>query len=257
MKFRILSDLHAEFFLSSNLKKNKRMLEAILPPLDSDSSSTLLLAGDIAPFDKFCFKTAIKYFCNRFLHVIMVAGNHDYWYNSYFGNHSPLEANMMEFGNFYLLENSEIVIDNISIIGSTLWTDLSNPLDAFVVQQGMNDYKYMKNVTSNDTHSKFIETSKYLNYKLKHTYNPTIVLTHHNPTYKMVDNQYKYDGLNCAYFSNLDNLIEEYEPEYWICGHSHTSKILEHFNTKIIRNPYGYRHHSVNSEFDRTLTIEL
>jgi Icc-related predicted phosphoesterase len=52
----------------------------------------------------------------------------------------------------------------------------------------------------------------------------------------------------------------EWEPEYWIHGHIHTSSGYFTGNTHVICNPRGYAEQTgnhLNPEFDPNLSIEI
>jgi Icc-related predicted phosphoesterase len=83
-----------------------------------------------------------------------------------------------------------------------------------------------------------------------------IVVTHHAPSIHSVPEQYKNDPVTSSYASNLENLIQEYQPLYWIHGHIHTPSDYEIGTTKIICNPHGYIDEKYNG-YEKELIIEI
>lgn len=49
----------------------------------------------------------------------------------------------------------------------------------------------------------------------------TIVVTHHLPTFCNYPEKYRYSELNTAFATELFDLIEPSNVDYWIFGHSH------------------------------------
>ena len=74
-----------------------------------------------------------------------------------------------------------------------------------------------------------------------------IIASHHAPLNKRTsDPKYeinKHRFLNCAYASDLSDLIEKYSNKinYWIFGHTHFNSIIKHHGVKIISNQCGYK----------------
>ena len=67
MKFKIFSDLHIEFYDTTNLNKIKRNLERYFPQEESDKDTILLLAGDIGIYKNWdsTYKPVFNYFSKR------------------------------------------------------------------------------------------------------------------------------------------------------------------------------------------------
>ena len=150
MKVAICSDLHLEFG-DINLQ-------------NTDNADLLILGGDICvaadigrPDEDNVFEGArsqriVDFFkrCSfQFPHVIYIMGNHEH-YNGDFatsGNKlkSMLESNMLS--NVYLLDKELKVIDDITFIGGTLWTDMNKECSDTMRHVGrmMNDFRCVDN----------------------------------------------------------------------------------------------------------------
>jgi len=280
MKISILSDLHLEV---SNIKMKK---------INCD---IMILAGDIGsgtkalPFIKHHLNLGVK-------HILYVLGNHEFyddntnniqnmsWGSSGFFD-SDLFANVLyskrnpdsyqntidtwleldkQIKGLHVLHNKEFIYENIRFLGTTLWTDYGkNASNMHLATQTMNDYKYITHKNDNLTpHSVFnfhIESKKWLERQLSNK-SPlkTIVITHHLPSFKCISEKFQNDVRNCFYASNLDYLMEKYEIEYWIHGHTHVTVYEQIYNTRVICNPRGYcDHERENSDFNYFYTITV
>jgi Icc-related predicted phosphoesterase len=83
-----------------------------------------------------------------------------------------------------------------------------------------------------------------------------IVVTHHAPSPKSVLKEYKDDIVSSAYASNLESMILQYQPQFWIHGHIHVPIVYEVGMTKIVCNPYGYMNEPFNG-FNKDLIIQI
>jgi Icc-related predicted phosphoesterase len=72
-----------------------------------------------------------------------------------------------------------------------------------------------------------------------------------------VAKRYANDPLNPAFASSLEDLIEKYQPELWIHGHTHVPCDYELFGTRVVCNPRGYPWEARGSAFDPGLIVEL
>ena len=66
-----------------------------------------------------------------------------------------------------------------------------------------------------------------------------IVMTHHMPTYALIDEKYGGEAeTNCLFATQLDRLICE-PVVAWFCGHSHTAKRIVKNGVVVALNPFG------------------
>jgi predicted phosphodiesterase len=85
---------------------------------------------------------------------------------------------------------------------------------------------------------------------------PTVVVTHHSPSPRSVPDRFDGDPLTPAFSSNLEWLIERYQPALWVHGHTHDSFDYMIGKTRVICNPAGYQHEP-NLDFKWDLVVEL
>lgn len=242
MKIITYSDIHLEF--GSPLKAPECNAEI------------LVLAGDIINFSN---PKPLKTFLNGWNKpIIYVAGNHEY-YNAYGDNFTmeELEKNFKayikrNFPNMTWLRDSFISIEMhdeiVHFFGGTMWTDFNhnNPIDMMTAHRGMNDYRniYFREcdqLQPADTcyfHAVYKrELRSFLNSPL---IGKKVVISHHCPGVNPAS-KYKDSELVAA-FNSLDMIpiIEEFQPDLYIYGHTHECDDRMIGGTRIISNQSGY-----------------
>jgi len=83
-----------------------------------------------------------------------------------------------------------------------------------------------------------------------------IVITHHAPSIQSVPADYQNNPVSAAYASNLEELMIQYQPQYWIHGHIHTPVRNQMGATEVICNPHGYLNEPYNG-YQKELIVEL
>ena len=67
-----------------------------------------------------------------------------------------------------------------------------------------------------------------------------VVITHHAPSPRCIRPWFEKSRLNPGFASNLDALIEKYQPVLWVHGHMHDPVDEWVGSTRIIANPHGF-----------------
>ena len=258
-KLRIVSDLHIEF--------NEN--EYHLSEMDGDNETILVLAGDICVGVK--LKKYLYFFEDvnkRFLKVIYILGNHEYYKSNLPTLLGKLESGLEHLKNIIILNNSHYDIDGIRFIGGTLWTDFDkgNPMATFDAQRYMYDYvcirtgsvsePWKRKFRPADSISEHFKTKNYIFKNLSDSLK-NVVVSHHAPSKLSVDDRYVDDSLNSAYHSNLEYDILDSEISLWIHGHMHSSKDYMIGDTRVVLNPRGYSGVELNSNFDDKMVIDV
>lgn len=248
MKIQIISDLHQEFGVSE---------------LSFRNADLVILAGDINLGTK-----GIEWIKENIPDkpVIYVLGNHEYYKGTY-PNTLRKIVELSKASNVHVLENNFVEFEGVRFHGATLWTDFSlfgNPVEyGIICQSKMNDYKLIRRDPSYsklrtiDTYKIHQISKKWLQNSLaaSGTYK-NVVVTHHAPSIKSLPAIYKDDPISSAYASNLEDLIAEYKPIYWIHGHIHTPVRYKIGETEVICNPHGYISEKYNG-YDKELIVDL
>jgi hypothetical protein len=144
------------------------------------------------------------------------------------------------------LNNSTELYNDYLFVGSTLWSDIDGVDNSLI--KNMNDFKKIKpNNYDKFKLTKSIYTEMFVNninflYDtiIKNSDKKIVILTHHLPTYILINEKYTGDLMNCFFASHFLEDLFQPNIKAWLCGHSHS------FNEKIINgiyfglNPYGY-----------------
>ncbi|MHA1519838.1 MAG: metallophosphoesterase [Promethearchaeota archaeon] len=252
MRLQVVSDLHLEF---GDYK---------LPELDCEF---LIIAGDLhlgnrgKDFLKQHSKISKYSQKSQNIQIVYVLGNHEFYNHDY---HEVVHWwQQFKDPSINFLHNSSFSHENVRFIGSTLWTDVNhgNKIDLQNLGRGLNDFHVIEMegriFTPEDSVRLHSESRKYLESELKRPFQgKTVVITHHMPSYNSVTPEYQGDSLNPGFAANCDDLIEKYQPDLWIHGHTHSSLDYKIGKTHILCNPFGYPHEP-NPEFDPNLFIEI
>ncbi|KAL9657168.1 hypothetical protein ABK040_015873 [Willaertia magna] len=271
MKIQIASYLHIEHF--ENLKQfhlRYQFIKKVKNNLyEKPIGDILVLAGDIANVEKSSFKEFLNEVSNKFSHVLMVAGNHEFYGNEYYSCLQKMKTICNEFTNVHFLDKTKIEINETIFLGCTLWSYVPTE-NLTTVNECMNDYHLikLKNKQLNvlDTCQFFKEDYEWLQSELQklslqnnnlqnntlqnslqNNNKKVVVITHHAPLTRGVsDPQYekstdKYElQLNSAFGSDCTNLMKNFKINFWIFGHTHYSTLQKCNETIIVSNQLGY-----------------
>lgn len=249
MNLHILSDLHIEFGPFD------------LPETQAD---VLIFAGDVHTK-----RNGIKWIkeqAPKDIPIIYVMGNHEFY-----GEKHPRIIEKIKDeaagSNIHILENEKVEIDGYTFFGCTLWSDLElispSPIIGATAAMEMNDYKRIrssftyKKLSPKDTRSEHLNSVSQIR-KFLDSHNPekSIIVTHHAPSIRSLPEHRRKKPVSCAYASNLDHVIQKFEPALWIHGHIHHNQDYHIGSTRIISNPRAYIDEP-NPAFDPNLTIQL
>lgn len=273
MLLRICSDLHVEWWKYNKILKMSR---TVLPPDDRDKDATLILAGDIGCFAQYpsTIKPILAALAPRFSAIIYVYGNHELYSGTWWDSYKTFWSDKNLPENVYVLDDSHVNINDVSFIGSTLWTSMNNrdPLAMFHAERNMTDFEIIRKtgaVTSPygtrnprlsaedvvDRHEK----SSALIFEsiriLKEQQQKTVVVTHHLPSFQSVNEKFRGDLLNHAFASELGDKIAAFQPDLWVHGHTHDSCDYQIGDSRIVCNPFGYRGSQVNVNYNPRLFV--
>jgi Icc-related predicted phosphoesterase len=246
MKILVLSDLHNEF----------EVFDAL--PIAAD---VVVLAGDID-----VGTAGIAWAERTFLApVVYVAGNHEFFRGRIDDVLARLSASAAATRNVRFLENTSCVIEGVRFIGATLWTDFElfgkdKMQSAIEVSLDlMVDYRLIavetpqgqRRLVPADTISRHHASRHALERMLSEPFDgPTVVVTHHLPHWGSVQQRWREVLSSAAFASDLDQLIEQYQPALWIHGHTHDSADYRVGATRVVCNPRGYVRHGIRENGD-------
>ena len=215
------------------------------------------------------YRDFLKRVSFQFPHVIYIAGNHEFYHGKFPAGLDYIRTETEKFKNIYFLENQTKVIDDITFIGTTLWTDMNkgDPLTINACKDSMNDYRVIRNnlrsyarfspidsVSSHKKSIKFIKETVAVDPNKKY-----VVVGHHAPSKLSIKPRYEKDYLlNGAYSSDLSEIILDY-PQIKLWTHGHTHDVFDYTigSTRIVCNPRGYEGYEPDSGWDPNLIIDV
>lgn len=242
MNIQILSDLHFEFHRDRG--------EKFVRELDPTDVDVLVVAGDLALAQNGLLH-ALRLLCARYLHVVFVAGNHEYY------NTNPLDVAETQkiaskaIGNLHWLERETVTINGIRFVGTTLWFP-DDPL-AFAYRRQLNDFHMIGDFDP----WVFNECKASVSFLQNTVQEKDVVVTHYLPSMRSVAPRYLDSPLTRFFVCPVDDVIIKNRPKVWIHGHTHDSCGYPLEETQILCNPYGYHAHETNRQFDQKLVVTV
>ena len=251
MRLRILSDLHLEH-------QNPR------PNLwDQEDYDLIIAAGDLHGS---CAQ-AVEILA-PFGPSVFVPGNHEHFGHVLQDNVQAGRAAAAKTKVSFLARDA-VIIDGVRFIGATLWTDYAlyrtTKLSMTTARQNLDDHRLVKYREASGHIARFmpwharaehLANLEFLAQTLAEPFDGhTIVVTHHLPSIRSIAPRFANNALNPAFASDLDHIIEQFQPELWVHGHTHDACDYQIGRTRILCNPRGYG--AQNAAFDPRLTIEI
>lgn len=239
VKFQLMSDIHIEQCIENKIESS----EYVIP-----TSPILILAGDIGRIHRF---EQLSYFltdvCSKFKIVIYVLGNHEYYRVDGYPE-LKMEENFkrlknLNIKNLYILNRSAIVIENVCVIGCTLWSKTQlYDLPKFIVRiSELNVASY------NNLHEKDLNYIKRMITWCKERDKKLLVITHHPPSYSLLQSR-KENKYKSLYATNLDNMLVKEDIDTWVCGHVHRNfDITFPKGTRVISNQLGKKYDNITN----------
>ncbi len=230
MRIYLLSDLHNEF-------------DPFTPEqLDCD---VVILAGDIdlkargVEWAKQSFSVPVLY----------VPGNHEF-YGGHL-THTLEKLRAVQDDRVRVLDRDEVILAGVRFLGAIMWTDFAatgNPhIAAFSAQNALNDFRQIRaenyrRIRPADLIALAVKTKDWLRDRLSEPFDgPTVVITHHAPTLRSLqDNPHAGTHLDAAFANRWEDLMSGDQVALWVHGHSHTAVDYEVAGTRVVSNPRGY-----------------
>lgn len=214
----LISDIHLEFEPTYRLNR---------------VGEILIIAGDLGKVTNKSYQAFLADVSERYDHVILVAGNHDYYGTSIEEGELKIRNIVKQYPNIKYLQCNKVVINNIEFLGCTLWSqpavDYWETNDGNSIKEfSLDDYHAL-----HQTHRDWLETELNQSSPYKR-----VVITHHLPSYRCIDPKYTNLVVNSFFASELDYLVPK--ANLWLAGHTHTNNAILIDNTYVFINPKGY-----------------
>jgi len=267
MKIALASDVHLEFGEISF--ENIENADVLILSGDICVAADLMVKDDIGFFDKNVRSEKYhKFFqeCGeRFPHVIYVMGNHEHYNGDYGNTITTLRDRLSYVRNLHILDKDTFVVDDVTFIGGTLWTDMNkeDPITLMQMSGMMNDFRCVQNSNRvtifKDEDGKFhqrksrftpedaVEDHKqmmdYIRIMIEGKFDQKfVVVGHHSPSKQSTHPRYKEEVImNGGYSSDLNDFIMDHpQIKLWTHGHTHEDFDYMIGSTRIVCNPRGY-----------------
>ena len=292
MKIYVTSDIHLEF--GDCLIKNEDNVDVLILGGDimiaqdlHDHPETSYSNDNLADLGRRQqtaqrFRDFIKRVSFQFPHVIYIAGNHEFYNGKWPIGVQYLRDECAKYPNVYFMENDCQKINDVTFVGSTLWTDMNreDPHTLYAIRNYMNDFRCITNSTREtnfrDTDGNFhtrvarftpddtVEEHKamlaFVNTAIAaRPDRQYVVVGHHSPSKLSTKPQYEDDQMvNGAYSSDLSEFILDH-PQIRLWTHGHTHHEFDYLvgTTRIVCNPRGYVGHEQQASDWRLMTVEV
>jgi Icc-related predicted phosphoesterase len=277
MKIALVSDVHLEF-----------------GDLDFDNDSgadVLILGGDICvasdmaqrdPYNTMGeqyrsnrFHDFFQRCSDRFPHVIFIVGNHEHYHGDFARTVPHFKDVLGYLPNLHILEKETFVLDDITFIGGTLWTDMNRRDNRTLhdISRMMNDFRCVDNTNKiedgrgwpgrftttdaandHDAMVAFIDQTVAANPAGRY-----VVVGHHSPSRLSTHPKYQDQFImNGGYSSSLDDFIQD-RPQIKLWTHGHTHEDFDYMiaGCRILCNPRGYINYEERADTWRLKTVEV
>lgn len=245
MKIQIISDLHLEFLSLSQVEKIIANIQSV--------GDILVLAGDIGHPDDSSYVYFLEQMNNMFSKIFLITGNHEYYGGNIQNTNIKIQELCLPLKNISFLSSSYEDYLGFRWIGTTLWSHIEPT--AHII----NDIRKIRQLSIKNYNELHQESVNFINNILEENMNiPSIIITHHLPSYKLINPRYQtktHNKYNQWFASNLDELIEKYKPSLWIYGHTHDFSHSELYQTQMVCNPLGYEDENTNTNFNYTVEL--
>ena len=277
MKIALVSDVHLEF-----------------GDLDFENDSgadVLILGGDICiandmaqrdPYNTMGeqyrsnrFHDFFQRCSDRFPHVIFIVGNHEHYHGDFAKTVPHFKDVLGYLPNLHILEKETFVLDDITFIGGTLWTDMNRRDNRTLhdISRMMNDFRCVDNTNKiedgrgwpgrftttdaandHDAMVAFIDQTVAANPAGRY-----VVVGHHAPSRLSTHPKYQDQFImNGGYSSQLDDFILDHpQIRLWTHGHTHEDFDYQIGSCRILCNPRGYINYEERADTWRLKTVEV
>lgn len=244
MKFQLVSDLHLEF-------------AETIPEVESHCD-TLFLAGDLGYPNKPSYEEFLTNMSNKFQHVYLVAGNHEFYRNDYHTAKQQLRKVCSQTGVHFLDRKSVVHHDQDTnqeyrVVGCTLWSHVPTEHET-IVSKTLNDYRmiqytdpvmgHKRMLKVSDTNQFHKEDVQFIEQEIeagKQGNQRVIVLGHHGPLANGCSWPHlEASPITTAFQTDLTHLLGD-PVDAFLFGHTHFNADLIVNGTRVLSNQQGYQ----------------
>ena len=286
MKIKLVSDLHLEFS-DINIQNTDNCDVLILggdicvaqdlhdhPELVNSSDQAAIASGTGLGRRQQAAQRYRDFFkrCSfQFPHVIYIMGNHEFYNGKFYAGIDYMREELAKYPNIYMLEQDTKVIDDVTFVGATLWTDMNkgDPLTMHAIEGMMNDFRIIRNdkrsfaaMSARDVADRHARTLGYFRSVLAEQHDRKfVVVGHHTPSFQSCHPMYGNDTLmNGGYHSDLSEFIMDHpQIKLWTHGPTHHPFDYKIGETRIVCNPRGYENdgYSEQTGWNPNIVLEV
>ena len=213
--------------------------------------------------------------CSRFPHVIFIVGNHEHYHGDFAKTVPHFKDVLSYLPNLHILEKETFVLDDITFIGGTLWTDMNRRDNRTLhdISRMMNDFRCVDNSAKTEDHrgwpGRFTTVDAANDHDAMMAFidqtiaaNPAgkyVVVGHHAPSKLSTHPRYQDQFImNGGYSSSLDDFIQD-RPQIKLWTHGHTHEDFDYMiaGCRILCNPRGYINYEERADTWRLKTVEV
>ena len=286
MKIAVASDIHLEFGdldIRNNAGANVLILSGdICVAADLDMRDRRQTEQGFARYRSERFHDFFERCTAEFPHVIYIMGNHEYYHSDFATALDDVRRKLAHLPNLYVLEREVKVIDDVTFICGTLWTDMNNSdaLTLYHMRTMMNDFRVITNSTTpvnfrtqegefrtrvgkfmpEDAVTEYVKMKQYIQSVVQGNHDTKyVVVGHHAPSRLSTHEMYKNDTImNGGYSSDMDEFIVDHpQIKLWTHGHTHHPFDYMIGETRVICNPRGYINYEPEASNFELLTVEV
>lgn len=255
--FDLISDIHLDFWVtpSWNIFKQKKRLDAfirqILPERPSD---VLVIAGDIGHFNKQNVKL-LKALKMHYTHILLVAGNHDYYmpsksirykyaYNS-MNRLSEMKKLITTLPNVIYLDGDVVTIHGVNYGGCGMWYDFqygiqvlnSNYPKIYECWRAVSNDALLTRGKPRETKNMFYEEKIKLARILPHS---DVIITHFSPDWSKAPEDRRLNVATSFYYFDGSPYFPSISKKVWCFGHMHRRIDYMKHDCRFVNAALGY-----------------
>lgn len=245
MKFQLISDIHLEmkpFVLEKN-----------------EDADYLILAGDIGDPVSLDYKKLIENAASLYKYVFIIKGNHECYGFTLQKTGEKISHVIANLANvFYLNRKTVDIEDDIRVLGTTLWSDISecqrSDIGIFLA-----DFRCIKDWNIENNNHEHFKDVKFIKNEIQRALEDNkklLIITHHAPIINGASrNEHIGSPLSSAFCTDLKKLF--IKPVItWVFGHTHHSCNLIINDIPLLSNQRGYGEEG-NTGFDPLFSFDI
>jgi hypothetical protein len=270
----VTSESHRVAFYA-DIFYNSHLSPAYWMPPENLEVEAILLGGDIHYLPEYlgAMVQEIRETQHEATQIIVVPGNGEYADQELNESRQRYRSLIEDIPNAMFLDDDVVVLPSgLRIIGSTLWSVVADDeIDRYHTMLADHGLQGVDNIrlgdrllTLQDTNELHVAARSFIAGQLRRLSaaerDETIVCTHFWPTLRPWINAPDAEEAQWLHMtgSDLDELIAECGPKFWLCGHAHTTQHVTIGSTQISSNPRaGSGPGNANPEFQEIYVVEL